>query len=299
MNGMYWTILKVTAALAAGPLIGGLIAGLDRKLTARIQGRIGPPVLQPFYDLAKLFGKQPLAVNQLQIVYAYLHLAFMLAVVVLLAMGQDLLMILFAHAFSTIALILGGLSVRSPYSRIGSQRKIMQMLGYEPLLVMAIIGVYLAGAAGGHPSFTAARAVMAGGKPLLLSMPLIFLTLVVAASVKLQKSPFDVSSSHHAHQEIVKGVTIEYSGPFLGLLELTHLYEVFVLFGILAAFWWNPLPVGLVLAAAAFVAIIFMDNLTARLSTFWMVAFLWSVPMLLALANLVWLYMALPGGIAK
>ena len=101
-------------ALVAAPLLGGLLSGLDRKLTARVQRRIGPPVLQPFYDVVKLFHKEPLALNQVQVVYVFLHLALMLLVVVFLALGQDLLMILFAHAFSTISLILGGMSVRSP-----------------------------------------------------------------------------------------------------------------------------------------------------------------------------------------
>ena len=78
-------ILVVLAVLVA-PLLGGLISGLDRKITARVQGRIGPPILQPFYDVLKLLGKEALAVNRVQILYAYLHLAFMIAVVILLVL---------------------------------------------------------------------------------------------------------------------------------------------------------------------------------------------------------------------
>ena len=282
-----WMIVKIVAALVFGPVIGGLVAGIDRKLTARIQGRIGPPILQPFYDLAKLFRKQALAVNQFQIIYVYLHLAFMLAVVVLLAMGQDMLLILFAHAFSTLALVLGGMSVRSPYSRIGSMRKIMQMLAYEPILVMMVVGIYMSS---GH-TFMANAIFSPGSQPLLLSMPLIFVTFVIAMAIKLQKSPFDVATSHHAHQELVKGITLEYSGPFLGIIELTHFYETFVLFGILAMFWAPNIFVGLGLAALGFGVLVLLDNLCARLTTMWMVRFMWTVPMLLALSNIVWLYM--------
>ena len=50
--------VHVISALVAGPLLGGLISGLDRIITARLQSRIGPPVLQPFYDVIKLLGKE-------------------------------------------------------------------------------------------------------------------------------------------------------------------------------------------------------------------------------------------------
>lgn len=282
-------LLYVLLALFAGPLVGGLLAGIDRKLSARLQGRVGPPILQPIYDLCKLFQKDALVVNQFQIIYVMLHLAFMLATVVLLVLGQDLLLILFAHAFSTISLILGGMSVRSPYSRIGSMRRIMQMAAYEPILIMAVVGVYLANSAGGHGSFMASR-VIQSGQPLLASLPLIFLTLVAAMAIKFQKSPFDVATSHHAHQELVRGITLEYSGPFLGIIELTHFYELFVLFGVLVAFWAPNLVVGLVLASLSFSSLALLDNICARLTTMWMVRFMWTVPMLLALSNIVWLY---------
>jgi ech hydrogenase subunit B len=204
-------------------------------------------------------------------------------------MGQDMLLILFAHAFSTLALILGGMSVRSPYSRIGSMRKIMQMLAYEPILVMMVVGMYLTTGRPGEQTFMAS-AVVAGKAPLLQSLPLLFVTFIVAMAIKLQKSPFDVATSHHAHQELVKGITIEYSGPFLGIIELTHFYEVFVLFGILAAFWASNLLIGLGLSALGFFVLVLLDNLCARLSTMWMVRFMWTVPLLLALSNIVWLY---------
>lgn len=272
-------------ALVAAPLLGGLLSGLDRKLTARVQRRIGPPVLQPFYDVVKLFHKEPLALNQVQVVYVFLHLAFMLLVVVFLALGQDLLMILFAHAFSTISLILGGMSVRSPYSRIGSQRKMLQMVAYEPILVLMVVGIYLA-----TGSFQA-RAVLDLNQPLLVILPLVFASLLAAVAIKLEKSPFDVATSHHAHQELVKGVTLEYAGPYLALIEITHFYEVALLFFILAAFWATLPLLGVALAAACFVGEIVLDNACARLTTGWMVRALWSAPLMLALTNIVWLYM--------
>ncbi len=44
--------------LLLAPIIGGLVSGIDRKLTARMQGRVGPPIFQPFYDVGKLLEKE-------------------------------------------------------------------------------------------------------------------------------------------------------------------------------------------------------------------------------------------------
>ncbi|RPI62095.1 MAG: NADH-quinone oxidoreductase subunit H, partial [Planctomycetaceae bacterium] len=274
------------------PLIGALIAGIDRKVTARMQSRIGPPLLQPIYDVMKLFRKDPIALNKMQILYAYLHLAFMIVTVMLLLLGQDMLLILFTHAFSTISLVLGGMSVRSPYSRIGAQRKIMQMVAYEPILVLMVVGIYLATPA--PHSWMAGdvfRAAMDGTmSPLLLSLPLVFLAFLMAIGIKLNKSPFDVSSSHHAHQELVKGITLEYSGPYLGIIVLAHFYEGFLLLAIVAAFWLPHPIIGVAIASTAFTALIVMDNVFARLTCHWMLKYMWTVGLGLAMANIIWLH---------
>ena len=57
------------------PLIGGLIVGADRKLTARMQGRFGPPLLQPFYDVVKLCLKQRVSVNEFQVLSVFIYFA--------------------------------------------------------------------------------------------------------------------------------------------------------------------------------------------------------------------------------
>jgi formate hydrogenlyase subunit 4 len=106
-------ILSIVLTLFVIPFVGALVMGIDRKITARIQGRYGPPVLQPIYDVIKLLKKESVLLNTIQILYAYLHLAFMVLTVLFILLGQDLLMILFVLAFSTISLILGGMCVYS------------------------------------------------------------------------------------------------------------------------------------------------------------------------------------------
>lgn len=281
---MMWGAVRIGAVLLLAPVVGMLLNGADRILTARLQGRVGPPLLQPLYDVVKLLRKQPLVLNRVQIAYVYLHLAFMLMTLVLLAQGGDMLLALFAHAFSTLSLVIGASSVRSPFSRIGAQRKIMQMLAYEPVLVLVVMGIYL------RTGSFLARSVVELPAPLIVSLPLVFLALLVALEIKLEKSPFDVATSHHAHQELVKGVTLEYAGPYLAIIEVTHFYETFLLLAIVAAFFMTRLWLGVLVALGVFVAAIVVDNLCARLRTTWMVRYTWIVPVALAVCNIIWLY---------
>ena len=277
-------LLRCLVALILVPAIGTLLCGLDRKLTARLQGRIGPSFWQPVYDILKLLGKQPFLVHRMQLVYAFLHLFFMMLTLVLLVLGQDLLMVLFCQAFSALCLVIASMSVRSPYSWIGSQRKILQMLAYEPTLILLILAVYLQ-----NNSFLGIK-VLERDTPLIYSMPLMFISLLFVIAIEFEKSPFDVASSHHAHQEIVKGTTLEFSGPFLGLIEIAHAYEMAMFFGLMVAFWHTSLIMGILLALFGFILVLLMDNVCARLTSGWMVRFMWTIPLTLSLANLIWLW---------
>ena len=277
-------VLRCIAVLILAPTVGTLLCGFDRKLTARLQGRVGPSFWQPVYDILKLFGKQQVMVHRTQIAYALLHLFFTMLTIVLLVLGQDLLMILFCQAFSALCLVIASMSVRSPYSWIGSQRKILQMLSYEPILVLLILAVYLQ-----NGTFLGS-AVLENDTPMIFSMPLIFLSLLFVIAIEFEKSPFDVASSHHAHQEIVKGTTLEFSGPIFGLIELAHAYEMAMFFGLMVAFWHTSLIMGIVLALVGFILVLIMDNICARLTSWWMVRFMWTIPLTLSLANLIWLW---------
>ncbi len=278
------TLALIGLALIGAPLFGALLRGADRILTARIQGRIGPPLLQPVYDIVKLFQKTPVVVNRAQIVYAFLHLAFLALATLMLVLGRDGIMFLFVLAMSTLALILGGMCVRSPFSRIGSQREILLLVAYEPILILMFIGFYLA-----NGSFRIQQ-IYDRPEPLLLSLPLLFLAYLLVVGIKLQKSPFDLATSHHAHQEIVKGVTLEFAGPFLGLIELAHCYETALFIGMAGLFWGSNPWAASALMAAAFLLAVAADNLFARLTTLWVFRFLWTGGFLLALTNLLWLY---------
>jgi ech hydrogenase subunit B len=119
-----------------------------------------------------------------------------------------------------------------------------------------------------------------------LSLAALFLVLVI----KLQKSPYDIA---HAHTELVSGPLVEYSGPYLAILDISKWVEMAVVFGIFTLFWNDPDPLIAVLGKAAIVllalfASLVLDNITARLTRSRMVRFTLGCGMALVAINLLW-----------
>jgi ech hydrogenase subunit B len=279
-----YTIAVIAFTFIVAPILGGLLNGMDRRISARMQNRFGPPILQPFYDFFKLFGKERITVNQTQMVYVLGNLLFAIASLSMLVLKQDLLMLVFVLAFSNISLIMGAMSVRSPFSKIGAQREIIQMLAYEPVLILMVVGVYLT-----TGSFLI-DSIFSHSRPLLYDLPLVFAAFLYVLTIKLRKSPFDFSTSHHGHQELVKGLTTEFSGPQLALIELTHWYELVLLLGIITLFFVKPIWVGILIALASYFLEMVIDNISARMTWRWMIKATWIVGIGAAMTNIIWLY---------
>lgn len=281
---MTTTVVWALCGLAAGPLLGGLINGADRILTARMQSRIGPPVLQPFYDVIKLLSKEKLVVNVWQAFCAYAYLAATSIALVLFFLQSDLLLILFIQAVGAVFLVGGAMSSTSPFSQIGAHRELLQILTYEPLLVLVVVGIYME-----TGSFKLDE-ILAWDRPLLLRLPFLFIVLGYALTIKLRKSPFDLSTCHHAHQELVKGLLTDYSGPFLALTEIAHWYEIVLILALCALFWATSWLGMLLLLAATYFVEVLVDNAAARMNWRWMLGYVWAIGLGLSLVNLVWLY---------
>jgi ech hydrogenase subunit B len=284
-----WIIAIVTVIVA--PFIGGLLAGIDRRITARLQGRFGPPILQPFYDFFKLLGKTRIATSRLQFIWIYAYLVLMITSLLFLVLRLDILLLMFILGFAGVCFALGGFSSKSPYSHLGANRELMQMLAYEPVLLLLALGVYAQ-----NGSFLISQ-IYASPSPLIARLWPIFIALLVILTIKLRKSPFDLATSHHAHQELIKGIMTEYSGPYYALIQLTEWYEIVLLLGIVSLFVANPLWVGIVIALVAYVLELFVDNVTARMTVGWMVRFAWSVGITLCILNLIyfWVFAAFKG----
>ncbi len=283
-------ILSALAYVIFAPILGGLVAGIDRKITAKMQGRVGPPLLQPFYDVLKLFEKEKVVVSRSQNFYVLTYLVFMAFTGALSYSGGDILLVIFALTLAHVFLVLGAYSVNSPYSYLGAERELIQIMLFEPIIILTAAGMYMV-----------SKLTIEGGSfrvwdiatlttPVILYLPGLFLAFIYVLNVKLRKSPFDLSTSHHAHQELVKGVTTEFSGSTLGRIEIAHWYETVLLMGFIYLFFgYNPL-----IAVAAIIIIylfeILVDNTFSRFK--WPLAMksAWMIALILGLVNLCALY---------
>jgi formate hydrogenlyase subunit 4 len=277
-------VLYALVYILVAPLLGGLIAGIDRKVTARMQGRVGPPILQPFFDVGKLFEKENVVVTVTQNFYVLSYLVFMMVAGALFFSGGDLLLVIFAFTLSHIFLVLGAYASYSPYSHVGAERELLQIIAYEPMIILTAVGMYMV-----TKSFFVSS-IVSSSVPIILFLPGIFIGYLIVLTIKLRKSPFDLSTSHHAHQEIVKGVTTDFAGPNLGKIEIAHWYEYVFLLGVIWLFFaWNPLIAIIAIIVAYFLEIL-IDNTMSRVKWQLMFRSSWIIAGTLGLVNLGVLY---------
>lgn len=269
------------AGVILAPAAGALISGIDRKLTAWFQGRVGPPVRQPFLDVIKLLSKEYVPVNSRQSICVLIYFVSSLCALLLFLLGQDLLLIFFILSIGAVSFVTGAMSAPSPFSQVGAQRELIQILTYEPLLLLAFVGFFLV-----TGSFNTAH-IAAWDQPLLFELPLVYLALGLGLTIKLRKSPFDLSASHHGHQELVKGSLTDFSGPQLAFIELAHWYEIILFLGVISLFWSTSVPAMLILTAVTYMGEIVVDNLTARSTWRWMILRIWPLSLGLVIINFI------------
>lgn len=278
-------IIKIIAIVLLAPIIGGLLSGLDRIISARMQGRQGPPLLQPFYDVFKLLQKESIQVNTMHRFYVYISLIFIIFTTVMMLLGGDLLLAIFVLTLGSIFFVLGGYASNSPYSLIGSERELLQMMAYEPMVLLTAAGLYYA-----DRSFFI-KDMMMVHVPAIVFLPGVFAGLVFILTIKLRKSPFDLSMGHHGHQEIVQGITTEYSGTDLAIIEITHWYETIIVMTLVFLFFVTDAPISRVVALGVCMLVYFfeiiIDNGFARVK--WQMALKssWIVTGVLATINLI------------
>ena len=281
--------LKLAGYIVLAPVAGGLLAGIDRKVSAWMQGRVGPPILQPFYDVFKLLKKEYIVVNAFQNLYIILFFLTVLLSGSLFFIGANFLLIVFALTLAGVFFVLAGFSVNSPYSHVGAERELIQMLAYDPMLIILAVGLYLV-TGSFDVSGILAYGAGADGYNILFLLPAIFFGYLYILTIKFRKSPFDLSTSHHAHQEIVKGITTEFSGKHLAIIEITHWYENILLLGIVYLFFsFNPI-LGAAMCLVVYFAEIFIDNVYARFKWQLMFKTTWLVIAITGIVNIVILY---------
>jgi formate hydrogenlyase subunit 4 len=293
MTVSIYAVIGLICYLIAGPFVGGFLSGVDRRITARMQGRFGPPIMQPFYDVRKLMEKEPVTVNSGQDFYVMCFLIFVVITGGLFFFGENLLLVIFTLTTANLFLVIGAYSSNSPYSQIGAERELLQMMAYEPMVLLTAVGLYMTTGSFRIGDIIAGAGLESGGIPLKYLIG-IFIGYMFILTIKFRKSPFDLSMSHHAHQELVKGVTTEFSGRTLALIEVAHWYENVFLLGFIFLFFqngtWYMAVVGVVVALLAYFLEIFIDNAFARMKWQFALKSSWIVTITFGAVNLILLY---------
>jgi ech hydrogenase subunit B len=273
MSSIYISIFLIVTA----PLIGGLLYGFERIVKARMQRRIGPPLLQPFYDFLKLADKRKMIVHSAHAFLGIMHFISLWFALAVLLLGGDLILVIFLHLLSSALLILSAYSTRSVFSHLGANRSAISILAYEPVLIIIAVSIFIL-----TGSFEAGSA-FSSAQPLLYKMPLAFLALLLVLPIKLKKSPFDVAE---AHQEVTGGVELEFSGIFFEAVYTAKWLDYVFCYTLVFLFAGSNVLLGLLLCGLTFIYLNALDNSTARVNYKQMLRFSLGISFSLAFINL-------------
>ncbi len=226
-------VFNILLVLLAAPLLDGVL----RKVRALIHSRQGPPVLQTYYDLAKLMVKEDQsAVNNFLFNAApIVCLASVLLAALFIPMGGvvplgfagDALVLMYILTLAPIFLCLGGMASGSPYAYVGASREIMMLMVVEPVLAITLIATAVKA-----NSLLLANCIerYVSGPP-DISLIICAIAFFLALQPEVAKVPFDLAE---AEQEIMEGPLVEYSGRKLALLKWSMYSKQIVFIALLA-----------------------------------------------------------------
>lgn len=211
-------------------IIGLLASWIDRKVTAKVQYRVGPPILQPLIDIVKLLGKEtliPAGSSKITFLMApVIGLASVILVSTLLWINNiypaksflgDLIVVLYLLVIPSISIIMGGFASRNPLASLGASREMKLVLGYElPFILATLVSVIKSGYTfrlGEILDFQVQNGAFVGSWSGVLAL----IVAIMCMQAKLALVPFDIPE---AETEIVGGPLIEYSGSGLAIYRL-------------------------------------------------------------------------------
>ena len=218
-------------------LTGMLLCGIDRKLVAKMQKRVGPPILQPFYDFFKLCGKEtivPAAANKTVFLMAPLvGLAALVVIQLFIPVFNfsaftgiaDVIVILYLLLIPALSVIMGGAASGSPYAGVGLSREMVTVLSCELPLVLVLLAIArtVGSAMGKGLCFSLTEIVkyqsVHGSLITHLSMIPAAVAFLMVIPGETGSHPFDAAE---AETEICEGMLAEYSGAPLGVYKLSH-----------------------------------------------------------------------------
>lgn len=290
-------------------ITGMLLCGIDRKIVAKMQKRVGPPVLQPFYDFFKLCGKEtivPAAASGT--VFMAAPIVGLAALVVLqlfipihgftaFSGMADVIVILYLLLIPAMAAMLGGAASGSPYAGIGLSREMVTVISCELPLVLVLLAVGKV-AGGDSVTFSMSNIVkfqLDNGSLIthasLIPAAIAFLLIIPGET---GSHPFDTAE---AETEICEGLLAEYSGGPLAVFKLTNSIKLLTMTSLFTALFLGGIGVGIpavdALIMFAFSVIItivtvsLVHAVTARLKIEQVFKYYWTIVTALALVSLV------------
>lgn len=229
LHGIVYTLFFPGFLFTA--ILGLFLVWVDRKVTAVVQSRVGPPWFQPFADIGKLLAKRMfiprgskaagfLAAPLLAVAGTTLASVIVLRALLDPAGGfvGDLVVLIYLSALPAIALVIGGAASRSPFGAIGAGREMGMILSYELGFLLALLAVLFKT----HSILLGEINAYQIEHGPIISTPsgvIAFVVVMFALQAKLGFLPFDIAE---ADTELIGGPLAEYSGSGLALFKLSQ-----------------------------------------------------------------------------
>lgn len=274
MDQVAGTLLSFGLYLAHAAVLPLLLVGFVGTAKARLQNRLGPSVLQPFYDVLKLLRKGETISETCTWVFRSaptIGLAATLAASLMIPwlgirspIPGDLFLVIYLMALAKFASGLAAVDAGSAFGALGASREAVISVQAEPALALALVAL----AARVHSSsFTALLAPGQSGLHLYLVLPLLVAALWLTITAELARMPIDDPTTHLELTMVHEALILENSGRNLAIVELSVGLKMAILFGVLAQVIQVPMPplpgaahyvvsVGLIFAAGALLAVL-------------------------------------------
>ena len=281
-------------------VLAGLSAcWIDRKVSARIQWRVGPPWYQSFVDIVKLLGKETIVPKGSKVAFLLSpYLGFLSVVLVSTILGRtlllgasgfgaDLIVLLYLLVIPAIEVIIGASASRNPLASVGASREIKLVLAYELPFLLAVIALIIK--SGGAIQLNQILSAQADSASNIFSLSgaLGFLVVLFCLQAKMGLAPFDIAE---AEQELMAGTMIEYSGLPLAVFKLTHAALVYTMpvLAIVLFLGKDTTPPFLIMKFLGLLTVfILIKNTNPRLRIDQALKFFWGPLTLLALLSVV------------
>ncbi|RLF65368.1 MAG: NADH-quinone oxidoreductase subunit H [Thermoplasmata archaeon] len=298
-----WVMIFLAPLLAF--FLGHLFLGISRKYTARMHRRVGPPVVQQFIDVMKLFGKRESTthswVQDMGALFAVIGVVASILFIpiggqAVLAFQGDIIVLAYLLVIAPLGMALGTGATGNPNSAIGVSRGLMLMMGYELPFAMVIVAVVL------HYDTASISEIVKAQEGAfnwaILALPLSAIAADLALQGMLGEKPFDQPV---APAEIASGPMVEFGGKYLGMLMIWHAMSIVVEAGLFVDLFlgggvifpggsvWaliGNILIWSILALVMWLISVSINNVFGRFKMGQALNFYWGVPTLLALLGL-------------